>query len=62
MGRNPAQANEIDPLKEAFAVRVRVAVPDPPAGTVIVESALVMVKEVAGRLIMYAADATALML
>jgi hypothetical protein len=52
MGRNPAQANEIDPLKEAFAVRVSVAVPDPPAGAVMVESALVMVKDVAGRLMM----------
>jgi hypothetical protein len=62
IGKNPAQANEMDPLKEASAVNVSFAVPDPPAGTVIVESALVMVKDVAGRLMMYAAEATALML
>jgi hypothetical protein len=62
MGRNPPQANEIDPLKAASAVKVSVAVPDPPGGTVIVEVELVMVKDVAGRLMMYAADAMALML
>ena len=62
IGKNPPQANEMDPLKAASAVKVSFAVPDPPAGTVIVEAALVMVKDVAGRLMMYAADATALML
>jgi hypothetical protein len=52
IGKNPPQANEMDPLKAASAVKVSFTVPEPPRGTVIVEAALVMVKDVAGRLMM----------
>jgi hypothetical protein len=61
MGRNPEQLKAAVPLKAAFAVIVRVAVPVPPV-TMIVELGEVMVKAGGGRLMMIAAVAIALLL
>jgi hypothetical protein len=49
-GKNPEQLKEIEPLKAAFAVIVRVIDPVPPAGTVIVGSGDVIAKAGGGRL------------